>query len=904
MQKLEQLEYQEQAIKSVVDIFKGTPRNTFDNSVIEEVRSNWMSLSAKELKNNIEIIQKNNQISGHLATLDQDACIEMETGTGKTLVYVQTIFELFRTYGFSKFIILVPSVAIREGVLSTLQTFQAQLENKYNIKPHYFAYDSNQINKVREFAESQHLQVMIMTLQSFSSNDNILNQTQREDLLISEKSFLKTIALTRPIIVMDEPQEGMDTQNSISRIASLNPLFKLRYSATHREMKNLIYRLTPREAYKQNLVKKIAVLSVTEKHDEGSFKLELEKIYTGKTGGGVQATFRAYHQNKPGSQKYTTDFSLKTTKKLSWGEDLARVTSNNSYQGYIIEEISGGGVLGDQSYVKFRNGQTLYEGQKTTDYTTIFRLQLYYLIREHFKKKKKLAERDIKCLSLIFIDKVDSYVVNDGLIKVLFEDNFRKAYQDEYGLPCSDKQLQKCQGFYFAKTTKGDYTDNERSMVGNKDLYDLILRDKEKLLSLENPVEFIFSHSALGVGWDNPNVFNIATLNQSHSEISKRQRLGRGLRICIDQSGQRVYDNVETPDDKLINELTVVPNESYKSFAADYQREVGDPNIKLKHKPQGRDKYKTLVRNDDLYNQPSFDEFWLKISQKTEYSASFDEEDLIKKAINSLKTILLNAPHIDVDKVLLDYDPNLFDEPEEVRARYKGFVQHKLNPVFAPLDIVYEISQRTALTRHTVVRIISKLDNKSQILKNPPAFIQQAVEKLKNLLTHEGVRGQSLKYRAIDEYYDKSKFQQKVNTSVSDDKLEATKQKGIYNLIVCDSDVERQFIKKVVEAGEIELFLKFPPFYKIKTPAGSYNPDFGIVLLKSDWCSHNTLFFVVETKATNNIEDQHSLTQSERHKMQYAHKHFEALGFDVKYIAPVDSYEKFKDQAREYVGLE
>ena len=286
IRQLEQLEYQEIAIKSVVDIFKGSLRNTFDNSTTQDLRRNFLSLSGDELKQNIIDICKGNNLTQQSVTSDEDVCLEMETGTGKTLVYIQTIFELFKNYGFSKFIILVPSVAIREGILSTFQTFETQLENKYNIKPHYFEYDSKQLNKVREFAESQHLQIMITTLQSFIRDDNILNQAGREDQLIPDKSPLEVIAQTQPIIVMDEPQEGMDTEKATDRITSLNPLFKLRYSATHKIIPNLVYQLTPYDAYKQNLVKKIVVLSIIEKNDEGSLKLELEKIHFSKNGGG------------------------------------------------------------------------------------------------------------------------------------------------------------------------------------------------------------------------------------------------------------------------------------------------------------------------------------------------------------------------------------------------------------------------------------------------------------------------------------------------------------------------------------------------------------------------------------------------------------------------------------------
>jgi type III restriction enzyme len=244
--KLEQLEYQQKAIQSVISVFKGQEQNTVDNACIEGIRSNILSLSKQEIVENIKEIIKENGISETTANIQEnnDLCIEMETGTGKTLVYIKTIFGLFKNYGFSKFIILTPSVAIKEGVLQTFKDFEKQLEDIYNIKPNYFEYDSKRLSKVMNFIEEQHPQIMVMTLQSFNSDDRILNQAQREDLF-SNMAYIEAIAKTNPIIIMDEPQEGMDTPNSIDRIKSINPLFKIRYSATHKELINLIYRLTP-----------------------------------------------------------------------------------------------------------------------------------------------------------------------------------------------------------------------------------------------------------------------------------------------------------------------------------------------------------------------------------------------------------------------------------------------------------------------------------------------------------------------------------------------------------------------------------------------------------------------------------------------------------------------------------
>ncbi len=295
--KLENLAYQEAAIQTIVKFFEETERNSFDNACFEGIRSNVTKLSSDDIKSNLKSIIRNNGISEEVAKLstDNDICIEMETGTGKTLVYIKTIYELYKHYGFTKFIILVPSVAIRQNSIGTFKAFHKQLESIYGFSPNAFEYDSKKLQKVTQFIEDQHPQVMIMTLASFNSEDKILNQAQREDLF-NNIPFIEAIGKTNPFIIMDEPQEGMDTENSIKQIAKLNPIYKIRYSATHKVVKNLLYRLTPYDSYKEGLVKKIEVLTVTEKNDEATLKIELSDIQFGK--GDPEVKLKAWHLNK------------------------------------------------------------------------------------------------------------------------------------------------------------------------------------------------------------------------------------------------------------------------------------------------------------------------------------------------------------------------------------------------------------------------------------------------------------------------------------------------------------------------------------------------------------------------------------------------------------------------------
>ncbi|MBN2836380.1 MAG: DEAD/DEAH box helicase family protein [Candidatus Delongbacteria bacterium] len=894
--KLEQLEYQQKAINSIISVFKGQERNTFDNSCFEGIRSNMLSLSKKEIESNLEQIIIENGIDEKTASISDsnDLCIEMETGTGKTLVYIKTIFELFKHYGFSKFIILVPSVAIKEGVLTTFKTFEKQLEDIYNIKPDYFEYDSKRLPKVMNFIEEQNPQIMVMTLQSFNSDDRILNQAQREDLF-SNMPYIEAIARTNPIVIMDEPQEGMDTENSIERLKTINPLFKIRYSATHKVLKNLVYRLTPYESYKQGLVKKIEVLTVSEKNDEASMRIELKEVKTQK-GKDPVAIINAWKQTASG-------FKFGPLKKLEKNAKLEEITGNIIYKDYVIEQISK--PIRGKGFVKFSNGAVIYEGDQAKDYSSIFSEQLYWLIDTHFRKKEELRKKGIKCLSLIFIDRVDNYIKPDGIIKQSFIDQFKKVHSEFYIKDATDKQIEYCQGYYFAKTGKGDFTDNERSMVSNKELFDLILKDKEELLDLENPVEFIFSHSALGVGWDNPNVFNIATLNQSYSEIKKRQEIGRGLRICVNQKGKRLYDDLETPENEEINLLTVIPNESYHTFVSQYQSEIEEvygttsAGAETRHNHKGdKASEKRIRRNEDLFSSVSFREFWNRMSRKTEYLVSFDEDRIIEESIKSLNEIAIPEHKIQISLGRIHDIAESGIETQDYREESKIS-----NIAFSPVDLVEEISESSSLAYPTVFKIIQGIFNKKEIIKNPPRFLQEAVQRIRNIELDEMLR--ALEYRITNERFELDKFEELIVKNTY--RTEPTPNKGIYDHIIWDSEHEQRFARDADTDTEVVCFLKLPGFYRIKTPAGEYNPDFGLVLKKKKIRDdrEQEFYFVIETKGTNDINDRKALTENEIYKIKCAVKHFEALGIETKvdYMAPIKDFDSFKNKAEELTNV-
>jgi type III restriction enzyme len=889
--KLENLKYQDDAIQSVVKVFDGTEKNTFDNACSEGIRSNVSKLSVEQLQKNIKSIAVENGIELETSKLTEETelTIEMETGTGKTLVYIKTIYELYKHYGFTKFIILVPSVAIRQGVLGTFRSFNSQLESIYGFKPNAFEYDSKKLSKVTNFIEDQHPQVMIMTLASFNSEDKILNQAQREDLF-ANIPFIDAIGKTNPIILMDEPQEGMDTENSVKQITKLNPLFKIRYSATHKVVKNLLYRLTPYNSYKQGLVKKIEVLTVTEKNDEATIKIELAEIQNGTSA--PKAKLKAWHQSNS-----TNKFDFKLTTWLKVDDNLGEKTNNPSYLNYKIERINKSLKTGKWS-ITFSNGVELFEKQASGNLENIWALQLEWLIHRHFTKTQKLATSGIKCLSLIFIDRVANYMGETPIIKNLFIEKYKGIYPDyNDGKPASDQHIQDIQGYYFAQKASGEYADNEGGVKEQGKIYELILKGKEELLTISNPVQFIFSHSALGVGWDNPNVFNIATLNTAYSEIRKRQEIGRGLRICVNQDGQRIYDPLTVEDAERINQLTVIPNETYETFVTQYQEEIkaiygstkaGAGMIHThKGKPQDEVQFK---RNPSNTIDAAFKRFWKLLSKKTDYTIAFNEENLIKTATQRINAITIPDYVIEASSHLIN---EITDEGKQ--DTFGGTESIRQKARFTPLDLVEELSENTGLSFNTLFEIVKNLENYSEWIKNPPRFVHEAGSIIRNVELDEMLRGLDYLLTGEEFPFDFHDYMK----NISSNNIIETPNRGVFDKMIYDSYIERTFCIGADRDPEIICFIKLPSWYKIKTPIGEYEPDFGLVMKRKELKSgnENEFYFVIETKGTNNINDKKALTESEGYKIKCAMKHFTTLGVEVHYNAPIKDYQFFRTEA-------
>ncbi|WP_027625586.1 type III restriction-modification system endonuclease [Clostridium lundense] len=580
------LDYQKESISSIVNIFNGqTPaQSNFTVSALTDKAGtegklitdlgigNKLELDEEDILKNVREIQlKNGLIPSTLADLgknDYKFTIEMETGTGKTYVYLRTIFELNAKYGFTKFIIVVPSVAIKEGVVKSIDIMTEHFKGLYdNVIFKAYEYQSKKLDIIRDFATSDNIRIMVMTIQSFNKDTNIINMDHEKTNGVKPLEFIKE---TNPIVIIDEPQSAASTEKSMEAINSLNPLCTIGYSATHKDKHNLMFRLDAVDAYERQLVKQIEVASVISKDHNNAAYIKLISVNNKKSP--IKAKIEI---DKWDAKKGTI---VRVAKEYKVEDDLYELSGRRDvYQGYQITEINA--KEGDE-YVSFVGHEPIRLGEirGEIDDDIIKRTQIRKTIEEHLNKELRLKKQGIKVLSLFFIDKVANYRFIDkdgnpqkGKYAIWFEEEYKKAivnpkYKTLFNDVDVETDAELVHNGYFAQDKKGALKDTNGATAADEDAYSLIMKDKEKLLSFDTKLKFIFSHSALKEGWDNPNVFQICTLNETKSESKKRQEIGRGLRLAVNQDGERVYGFG-------VNTLTVMANESYEDFARKLQNE-------------------------------------------------------------------------------------------------------------------------------------------------------------------------------------------------------------------------------------------------------------------------------------------------------------------------------------------
>ena len=584
------LDFQLQAIKAVCDLFRGqevcrteftvTPDSSTPQSQLftenELGIGNRLVLLDEEILSNLNKIQLRNGVPPSNLLASGDFTVEMETGTGKTYVYLRTIFELNKRYGFTKFVIVVPSVAIKEGVYKSLQITEDHFRALYAGTPFgYFLYDSAKLGQVRNFASSPQIQIMVVTVGAINKKD--VNNLYKDSEKTGGEKPIELIRATQPVVIVDEPQsvDGGLQGRGREALEAMNPLCTLRYSATHVDQHHMVYRLDAVDAYERKLVKQIEVASATI-HDAYN-KPYVRLLSTNNRRGMISARVELDVASAGGVRRQA--------KTVVDGDHLEQTTGRAVYRDCRVGEIRverGNECLelrvpGDERYLQ------LGESWGDVDALKVARAMIRRTIREHLDKEKRLRPQGIKVLSLFFIDKVDRYRrynaegnVTKGDYARIFEEEYRQlAKHPDYNTLFQEVDVtsaaEEVHNGYFSIDKKGGWTDTAENNQVNRDnaerAYNLIMREKEKLLSLDTPLKFIFSHSALREGWDNPNVFQICALRDIRSEQERRQTIGRGLRLCVNQEGQRL-GGFE------VNTLTVIAMESYEAFAENLQREI------------------------------------------------------------------------------------------------------------------------------------------------------------------------------------------------------------------------------------------------------------------------------------------------------------------------------------------
>lgn len=863
------LSYQQEAIKAVVNLFDGQPQDESvelyglgeQQTYLIDGIGNKLILSDEQMLANVRKVQRRNDVPVSEKLDGMNFSVEMETGTGKTYVYLRTIYELNKKYGFKKFVIVVPSVPIREGVLKNLQITHEHFQTLYDNTPiRFYVYDRNKISQLRGFAAGDNIEVLVINIDSFAKDENVINKPNDK---LNGQEPIRFIQAANPIVIVDEPQ-NMESEKRTAAIANLHPLCTLRYSATHRNYYNLIYSLNPIKAYELGLVKQIEVDSVFEENSLNGAYIALDSITVSKTRISAKVTIDV--NDKGGVKRKSVSVKV--------GSDLYALSNEREIyrNGYIVEEIDAG-----EGCISFSNGNILYQGERKDDLNDdIMKFQIRRTIEEHLRKELKLNKLGIKVLSLFFIDRVVNYRSYDnagnqikGKFAVWFEEIYKELINKPAYQSLNKYSVEDTHNGYFSQDKKGRIKDTSGETQADDNTYNLIMKDKETLLDMSNPLRFIFSHTALREGWDNPNVFQICTLNETKSEMKKRQEIGRGLRLAVNQDGVRCYD-------RNINRLTVVANESYQDFAKALQTELQEEcgidfsgRIKPK-KDRVKVKYKKGFEID-----PMFLAIWEKLQTKTTYRVKYDTNELIQKASIEIK----NMPAI-VAPSIRSVKNEIIMTKEGVSTSYKGDRVSAQTSDYAIPNVLDYVLNHTELTRHTIFQILEKSGRLEDLAVNPQLFMDAVVDKIKKILHELMIDG--IEYHKIGgTSYEMRLFEnQELEIYLNDFTFKVSNQdKTIYEEYVpLDSSVENRFAHDCETSEQVKYYFKLPNWFKIPTPIGEYNPDWAVVF-EDD----KRVYFVAETKETGTpIVDFDKLHPSEKQKIRCGIAHFKQFE-DLEY---------------------
>jgi len=703
---------------------------------------------------------------------------------------------------------------------------------------------------------------LVINIDSFAKDENIINKPNDK---LTGKKPIEFIQSCKPIVIVDEPQ-NMETETRKRAIDNLNPLSTLRYSATHTNLYNLMYSLNPVKAYDLGLVKQIEVDSIVSENDFNTPFLQLENIT--RSGNTIKAKIKIDVLSNGGVKRKSV---TARGKRL----DLYELSNKNEkYGGLKIYEIDFG-----NEQIELTNGIVLKKGETQGGMNDeVMRFMISKTVEEHLKKEKHYKDKGIKVLSLFFIDKVKNYREYDSdgnPVKGKIAGWFEEIYQKEISKPIYNDlipySIDEIHNGYFSQDNKGKVKDTGGETQLDDDTYKLIMQDKEKLLDVKVPLRFIFSHSALREGWDNPNVFQICTLNETKSEVKKRQEIGRGLRLSVNQEGQRIFD----PN---INKLTVVANERYEDFAKELQKEIQeDCGVDFTGKTKNKNDKKKVNYRKGFEADPKFLQIWEKIKYRTKYNVNYQTEKLITLAANSINRQMeeTKRPSIrSITKKVLITDEGV----EGLLVRDSSNDYFGID--FEIPDMLSYIQSKTELTRSTILEILKNSKRLNELLINPQMFMDNVVSIIREELHRLMIDG--IKYEKIgDKIYEMTLFDDKDFEIYLDEFTHIVKDnsKTIYeNYIPLESGVENQFAKDCESSEQIEFYFKLPFWFEIATPIGKYRPDWAVVFK-----GVKKIYFVAETKSADQ-----ELRESEKLKIHCGEKHFEQFE-NVKFRGPISS---------------
>ena len=928
-------QYQTEAVESVVNVFNGQPfsnKYTYRRDVPEDPRQKdieyaelytgfanaKLEITPEQLRENIRSIQDSNNIDRTDITAPEGlgACsldVEMETGTGKTYVYTKTMFELNKRYGWSKFIVVVPSIAVREGVRKSFEVTEAHFMESYGKKARVFVYSSGNLTEIDRYSQSDGLEVMIINIQAFNTSFNPEKNkegrggydaarvifSKRDDF--GSRRPVDVIAANHPIIILDEPQKmgGGKTQAALRQFS---PLFCLNYSATHKEHHDLVYVLDALKAYQEKLVKRIEVKGFEVKNLAGMNSY----IFIG----GIVLS-----PTKPPMARIEFEVRRKSgikreTRILGVDDDLFALSGEmEQYKGYVISEVDP--LRGS---VTFTNTKEINAGDVTGDTSeeTLRRVQIRETIRSHLEKERELYAQGIKVLSLFFIDEVAKYrkydedgqEINSEYGRI-FEEEY-EALKNEYS-PIFDTPYGKYLCGIQAEDTHSGYFSIDKGHKVNSKLrrgsdesddvsaYDLILKDKERLLSFDNPVRFIFSHSALREGWDNPNVFQICTLKHGGSSaIQKRQEVGRGLRLCVNQFGDRQDTAALGERVQEVNRLTVIASEGYSDFVAGLQEGINEGLYRHKgEEPEGKipvdNAYKKTPNplNANFYRK-EFQELWQRINHKYRYTVEYSTDELIKKAVKAVSRYMQIAGlHYTITTGI----QNIRNEDtfyfKEDKTKTTSALRETSGSV--KYDLVGNIAENTAITRRTAGKILEGViaDKFKMFRVNPEEFMKQAVR----LITEQKAAMiiEHITYDPTERTYDTGIFT--AEFPESDLKRAYESSKNVQKYVLTDGyakdgkNIEHRFAEDMDKAEEVCVYAKLPRGFTIPTPMGNYSPDWAIAF-REGTVKH--VFFIAETKGSMSSMN---LRPIEYAKIECARRLFDSLHDNEISYGHVTSYE-------------